>query len=518
MTFKLRDYQLRAVEETMKGFETYDRQCVVLGMGGGKTEIFIETARRYLDNNPGKAVLVLSHLSILTTQTLERFHKRAPDIRTGVLQANVRPYVLSDVVIGTMQSSRVKHKTDYIKRWFPKDIGLIIVDEAHFITTESYQTILGYYPEAKVLGMTATPFKSNQLMTHYFENIPICLSIHDLIDMGHLVKPQIWQVHRESNDIENVIGQVIGLYKTHERGKRAIVYMRTKADCRALREVFEIHGVKAEVIVDDITGADRARYIRDFSRGHTTVLISVDVLTAGFDCPAVETIFMPYEVGSTTTFLQRVGRGLRTCDEIGKDFCTVYVFGDTPGLASGFYKKAANLALNHQGKIREYDTITETVELNNWEEFEWQERGVYTQDVVAAMKFLKKSGYSALAGKINRRELPVSITLNVKEYLKNFNNIPKPPRSVGKPPTPKQRDIAIRNGIDLQGLDKADLHVIIGSILGWKSGPHVLREGDYKGNHVSVTPHAYRRAVLRSFPDSITALQIRSWNQRRGIA
>jgi len=516
MSFQLREYQLEAVDKTMAGFEVYDRQCLVLGTGGGKTEIFIETARRYLEQNPGKAVLVLSHLSILTTQTLDRFHKRAPNIRTGVLQANVRPYVLSDVVVSTMQSSRDLEKTKFLKRRLAKEIGLIIIDEAHRAPNDSYQKILSYYPNAKLLGVTATPFRSNKIMTNFFQNVPYSLSIGALMRMGYLVPAKLWTIQRDSNETRDVIGQVVSLYCKHEPGKRSIVYMRTKDDCRTLREVFGLYGVTAEVIIDETDDRSRARIIRDFARGSTRVLISVDVLSEGFDCPPVQSIFMPYGVGSVTTFLQRVGRGLRTCDEIGKKFCRIYGFGTEPELADGFYSLASNLALNHANVVKEYPTILETFDLNNWDEIDERvEKKTWTLKVREAIVTLEKHGFSNLAGSLNRRELPESITLNVIDYVKNVRLIASKKSKTSLPSKRQLYKLESTLGFCPQDLSAAEASAVIDAIVGTRHGPDIMEEGRYKGHHISKLPHAYRSYIIKKYPESQTGQQLLAWRDRR---
>jgi superfamily II DNA or RNA helicase len=517
MTFELRGYQQECVDKTCAGFGVYDRQLIVLGTGGGKTEIFIEVARRFRKKNPDKAVLILSHLSILTFQTLDRIKLRCDSLRTGVMQANIRPYQLSDVVIGTMQSSRLKDKADFLRNRLSKPIGLIIIDEAHYVPTPSYQKILSYYPDVKVLGVTATPFRSNKLMSNWFENVPYIKTAHELINQGYLVPPKIYQILRESDDLDQVIGQVVSIYKSHCDGKRAIIFMRTKNDCRTLREVFELYGVKSEVICDDTGRGTRDNIVESFTRGDTRVLISVDVLTAGFDSPAVEAIFLPYGTRSTTTYIQRLGRGLRRCDEIGKEFCQVFAFGDAPTLDSRYFEKASNLALNMGDEVREYPTVLETYDMNEMEELsEWNEKKIYTIEVAQAIRTLERSGYSLLAGSLNRRELPRAITMNIAERLKDLAGFTAAPHSQNKPPSKAQLSyLESLLGFEPRDLNQANASLLIELIVGpKKTGPYIVEDGRFKGRHISKLPYPYQSYILKKYPESKVATQIKQWRGR----
>lgn len=518
MGFALRDYQREAVEKTMAALTNHKKVGLILPTGAGKTELFIEVCNRFLRQTAGKSVLVLSHLSLLTEQTIARFALRSPEIRTGVLQASVRPYILSDVVVGTMQTSRNKKRAEYLTDRMIKKVGLIVVDEAHYMPTDSYQTIFGYHPEAKILGCTATPYSRNKLMTNQFDTISYSISLEYLIERGHLVRPRLIELNRQSDEVHDIMAQVVRVYKDKENGQGSIVFMKTKAQCRELRELFTSYGIPSEVIVADNQGEYRREALQKFKNGETKVLITVNVLTAGFDCPNVCSIFMPWAIGSVTTYLQRIGRGIRTCPEIGKRECRIYCFGSAPRISNGFYRRISNLALNAGGEIKEYETVTDTLEFNEWEMYEHKEKYVWNQNVANAVQSMKKSGFPNLSDILNHREFPPEFMGDIQTIINRMPIRAIAPQFRGKPTTPKQNYILSEHGFSqeaIKAIDKRDACLLVSMVRPPENGPCIMPSGRFKGYHASVLPHAYVSAIMKRYPNSSEAQAINAWKGKK---
>jgi superfamily II DNA or RNA helicase len=514
--FKLRDYQQEAINKTTAALADHNKVALILPTGAGKTEVFIQIAKRHLARGRGR-VLVLSHLDILTKQTTDRFQLREPEIKTGILQGRVTPHVLSHVVISTMQSSRIEEKAQHLKDRLIRDIDLIIVDEAHHIMTDSYQKVLSYWPKAKVVGVTATPFRENQLMTNYFDTISFSLSLQELIDRGHLVQPKLFQMTRESSELTDIMAQVAKTYEEKESGNSAIIFMRTIQDAKSLRNVFVDGGTRAETITSKITGEERNRIIEEFNRGEVSILVTCDVLSAGFDSPRVSAVFQPYPVGSVTKYMQRIGRGLRTHPESGKKDCHIYVFGRAPSISKKFYEKVHNLTLNSGGEIKEYDTVTETLMYNEWEGIS-QERYQWNKEVADAVKKMQKLGMSTLSQKLDERDFPKRFLDNI---LNLVNKLPssKPYSLNGNTSaTPKQISLLKRYDFtndQIKNLSKQEASTMISSLVSdkmrHKDKRFVLKSGAHAGKHVAETPWAYRTYVLNNAPTSEVAKIIEDW-------
>ena len=513
--FQLRPYQREAVGRSIVDLSIHDRVALILPTGAGKTEVFINICQQWLEQNRDKSILILSHLNLLTDQTRMRFHKRAPNIKTGVLQSNTRPHPLTDVVIGTMQTARIESRSNFLEHKLKKQIGLIIIDEAHFIQVDSYKTAISYFPGAKVLGVTATPFRNNQLMTNYFQKVSFSMSLQELIEAGYLVPPKLIEMKRDSDEISDVIAQVVTVYKSQELNNRAIVFMKTKDDARLLREVFNTQGIRTEAVTADTSEDLRDEYFEKFNQGEIKVLTSVNVLTAGFDCPAISAVFMPYAVGSVTQYLQRIGRGLRPFAAGGKEDCRIYCFGRTPEIKNRLFQKLQNLALNQGGKLKKYDRLTDQLEFNDWSNAN-QEVYRWNMDCVKAIHKMKKLGMTVLSEMLDKKEFPRYMLADIKNIL---HALPDKPSSIPhkeKPATEKQIALLRNKGLAISSISKGEASIMIGALLGKKIDKQfVVDKGRFKGKHVSELPFKYRQHVLDTYPDSAVAQKIKEYYRRR---
>jgi superfamily II DNA or RNA helicase len=111
----------------------------------------------------------------------------------------------SDVIISTMQTTRLVDSITYLNCALTRPIGLLIVDECHLLPTDSYQQILEAFPGVQLVGLTATPFRSNRLMTNAFAKISISLSIQELIDQGYLCPPKLHQITSRGKDLADIL-------------------------------------------------------------------------------------------------------------------------------------------------------------------------------------------------------------------------------------------------------------------------------------------------------------------------
>ncbi len=510
MTFKLRPYQQKASDTCLADLKTHNKSIIVLPTGTGKTEIFIEITKQFQKTNPGKAALILSHLEILTGQTKERFSKRFPKAKVGILKYGERPSPSDDVIIGTMQSGSKKYKMDWIDNRLAKEIGLIIIDEAHYITTDSYQKVMSFYPEAKIVGMTATPFKENKVMTNFFDVVSYSASLQEMIDEKYLVPPKLFSLPRPSDDIEKIMSMIVGTYKQNESGKNAIVFMRTIKEAKEIRNVFESAGVSSHTITSGVKGKTRAEHIESFNRGKLKVLTTVDVLTAGFDSPICSSIFMPFATKSVSKYLQRVGRGLRLYP--GKECCNVYVYGSTPDIDKSFYEKIQNQALNKNGKIKQYDTFKEDF---NYNEYECPQTYEWNQTIVTAIDEMNKINMGHMAKILNEKKFPKVFMENIKNIL---DNLPKREMKIPHgytPATPVQRqklqDLSFEYSA-IEPINRNEAAMMIKAIKGPEKGQFAVPNGRFEGYHIAETPFKYREYVSKNFPSSHIAKIIRAWN------
>lgn len=521
--FKLRDYQKSCVDCILEDLKTYQKVGAILPTGAGKTEIFIEVIRNILFDHTSE-VLILSHLSILTHQTRERIKKRInfPDV--GVLQANIQPHFNDRVVISTMQSSRVEDK---ISQWQSsknqaRDLKLIIIDEAHYIQTKSYTKILEMFPKVKVLGVTATPYRDKRLMTNFFDKISYSMSMQDLIEKGFLVKPELHEILTVSDFFAEKIARIHKIFLKNP--VPSVIFLNTKEDVGTVRNHFRRYGIKAEPIIADTKKEKRNEVIKDFKKGKVKILLTVNVLSEGFDAPNLEAIFLPFQTNSPTRWIQRIGRGLRIHE--GKKSCKVYCIGNTPKIEKGYYKELNKNAMIAGKKYDNPQTLKE--DLKNLEykneidttEYKW------TKDIVNIADRFEKLGSKTISDLILERKFPVGILRNNK-FIENFKQSKKISKVMRGMATQPQKNLLKKFDFNyevIKKLTKAEASNIIDNLVrtfmpnkkkydeNYCKQKHILTKGKFAGTHISQVPYAYKNWVLENIPDSSLAKQIKEYS------
>lgn len=473
----------------------------------------------FLKHATGSTTLVLSHLSLLVGQSYDRFRARIPSLSLGILQGQTTPSPMNDVVFSTMQTSRLPEHAQRLKNILIKPVKLIVVDEAHHYPAMSYQVIRDYFPEAKVLGFTATPYKSRQVMTSCFDEIAYSISLQELIDMGMLVPPVLNQIKRETKDVEGLVASVVRLHLEKNPGAKGIVYLRTIDEAKLCRNAFDSAGILSRAVTSELTGGPRDEVLESFVKGPTEILTTVDVLTAGFDAPPVQAIYMPHGTKSPTQYLQRIGRGLRTYP--GKTACQVYLYGSAPSIKKGLYEQQHHDILNAgASKKKAFDRVSEEMAYKLFdgssEVYVWNQQVL---DVIAKMNLL---GMRELADMLDRRKFPKRFLQDIRVLLDRLPNA-KQLLSNGKAKaTPSQKEMLFRAGFgsdQVERLSRYEASMMISTITGKdRSKPvpqeYVVLDGRFAGKAVWELPHAYRTRVKKEHPDSPVARQIIAYEKR----
>lgn len=224
--------------------------------------------------------------------------------------------------------------------------SLIVIDEAHHALAETYKELWRRYPDAKKLGMTATPCRMNgKGFTDLFDKLISGWSIAEFVRRGYLSVFDYVSIRRgseeqrlinelkkrgtdgdyqikEMNEKLNRQTSIEKLYdamKQFADGKKGIVYAISIEHARNIAAYYSKRGVKAVAIDSKTPRAMRKAAVDDFKAGRIKVIVNVDVFSEGFDCPDVEFVQMGRPTLSLAKYLQQVGRGLRMSD--GKKAC-----------------------------------------------------------------------------------------------------------------------------------------------------------------------------------------------------
>jgi ATP-dependent helicase IRC3 len=243
--------------------------------------------------------------------------------------------------LGRAESERIlKYPKDYFKS--------IVIDEAHHAAAPTYRRILDYFNPSLLLGVTATPQRSdNTRLTDVFDEIVYYKTIQDLIEDGYLCSLVGYRIKTETdisgvatNEGDYVASQLEDAIDTPERNahivaayhslvpeSKAIVFCAGVKHANNLASSFSATQVSTEVILGDTSAQDREHILARFKSGQTRVLVNVGVLTEGFDEPSIQSIILARPTRSTLLYTQIVGRGTRLYE--GKPHCTILDFVDT---------------------------------------------------------------------------------------------------------------------------------------------------------------------------------------------
>lgn len=300
------------------------RPCLVMPTGSGKTRVFCTVASQF----PGR-VMILVHRGELLDQVSATL--TALDVEHGLIAANEPWYRSRRVQVASVQSL-VRRLADT-----PKP-DLVIIDEAHHcIPGNTWGKVLSAWPNALRWGVTATPCRlGGQGLADSFDTLVLGPTPKQLIQDGHLCDYRIFSppahwadaLPRRGGDYARteasqaaskptITGNAVSHYQAVAPGTRALVFCVSRAHAQVVRDTFSSGGVRAEILDGSSDRGQRAHRIRAFTAGSCPVLVTVDLVSEGFDVPAVETIISLRPTQSLTLWLQQVGRGLRPSP--GKD-------------------------------------------------------------------------------------------------------------------------------------------------------------------------------------------------------
>ncbi len=341
----LRDYQVKCLESIYEAYKRgVRRQLVSLPTGSGKTVIFSEFPRYFKMKNQ---MIVLAHRAELLDQARDKICRANPDLKVEVEQAGRSADPESDVIVASVPTLGRKGSSR-LTDIDPDRFFLIIVDEAHHSTAETYKRILKYLglfnPETKKLlvGFTATPKRGDGVgLNEVYQEIVYSRSLPEMIQDKYLspvagyrvetdvdltrVKTRMGDfVTSQLSEAVNIIERnnvIINVYKSYLKGKKTLCFCVDVAHARSVSQSFNDEGITAESITGDMDSALREKILNDFSAGKIDVIANCMVLTEGYDEPSVEGIILARPTKSTLLYTQMIGRGTRL--HPGKENVTV---------------------------------------------------------------------------------------------------------------------------------------------------------------------------------------------------
>lgn len=321
---ELRPYQEEAKNAIFEQWKNGTRRTLlVLPTGCGKTIVFAKVTEDCVRH--GHRVLILAHRGELLDQAADKIHK-ATGLGCAVEKAEESCQgSWFRIVVGSVQTLMREKRLNQ----FPEDyFNTIIVDEAHHCISDSYQRVLQHFPEANVLGVTATPDRGDMRnLGQYFESLAYEYTLPKAIKEGYLspikaltipLKIDMSGVSVQAGDFKaGEIGTVLDPYlegiaaemEKYCQDKKTVVFLPLVKTSQKFRDILNDHGFQATEVNGD--SQDRAEILRDFEAGKYNVLCNSMLLTEGWDCPSVDCIVVLRPTKVRSLYCQMVGRGTR---------------------------------------------------------------------------------------------------------------------------------------------------------------------------------------------------------------
>lgn len=323
---ELRPYQKESMESVFEQWEEVDRTLLVLPTGCGKTIVFAKITEQCVKG--GKRVLILAHRGELLEQAADKIAKT-----TGLGCATEKAEQSSlntwyRIVVGSVQTlMREKRLNQFDRNYF----DVIIIDEAHHCISDSYQKVLQYFSNAKVLGVTATPDRGDMKnLGSYFESLAYEYSLPKAIKEGYLcpikaqtipLKLDLSGVSQQAGDfktsdidtaLDPYLYQIGDEMKKYCINRKTVVFLPLVKTSQKFTHILNELGFSA---VEVNGGSDnRTEVLQDFDNGKYNVLCNSMLLTEGWDCPSVDCVVVLRPTKVRALYSQMVGRGTRLCE------------------------------------------------------------------------------------------------------------------------------------------------------------------------------------------------------------
>lgn len=321
MRFKLRPYQIDAIYKLRESFKKGNKRVVLVSpTGSGKTVIASAIVELATMKNSGK-VLFIAHRREIIDQTSKKLDEVG--IHHGVMMGDDGRYDPSaPVQVASIQT---------LIRRDPPPADIIIIDECHLSLAKSYIDTIKKYEDSFVLGLTATPWRTDgKGMGILYEDMVVVSQVQDLVRKGFLVNPEFYAPARPdlstarikygdyvAKDLARImnkshlVGDITDHWKKLAYGLCTVVFASSRDHSKSIVRHFTADGISAEHIDHKTPKHERNAVLDRLKSGETKVVSNVGLLTEGWDLPELQCIVIARPTMSETLYLQMVGRVMR---------------------------------------------------------------------------------------------------------------------------------------------------------------------------------------------------------------
>lgn len=325
---QLYDYQKKSLDEIFLRLNTPDSGNILfqLPTGGGKTVIFSEITRRYIEDHK-KKVLILTHRIELCKQTSNMLNEFL--VSNKIIDSNVKvlpddnPYMCYVAMVETLNNRLNDEVIDIA------NVGLVIIDEAHY---NSFTKLFKFFDQSTILGVTATPLSSNMKlpMKNNYRELIVGETIPNLISKGFLSRPNVFSYDVGLTSLKigmngdytvkssevlytnfSMREKLLYAYNQKSKGKKTLIFNNGIKTSIYVHNTFAEAGLDVRHLDNTHSKKERQEILRWFRTKPDAILSSVSILTTGFDEPTVDTVILNRATRSLTLYFQMIGRGSR---------------------------------------------------------------------------------------------------------------------------------------------------------------------------------------------------------------
>lgn len=346
-----RPYQQEVLDQLRSEREIHNRwqNLVVMATGTGKTIVAGLDFRRLFESGKVKSLLFVAHRKEILEQSLVTFRTIMRNGSFGELLVDGQRPTDWTHVFGSVQSLKNLDS----EKFQPDAFDMIIIDEFHHAAASTYENLLNYYQPKVLLGLTATPERTDgQSVLHWFDNrISAELRLWEAIDRQILSPFQYFGINDnvdleaagvtwrrgfgyDNNELSNVytgndarvslVLEQMNHYVDDLSAMKAIGFCVSIEHANYMAKKFNDVGIPSSAITSAVSSDERKQVMSDFRSGAKKAIFAVDIFNEGVDIPDVNTLLMLRPTESATVFIQQLGRGLRKSDS--KNCLTVLDF------------------------------------------------------------------------------------------------------------------------------------------------------------------------------------------------
>lgn len=309
-----------ALENLQKLRYSSNKGLLISATGTGKTYL---SAFDIKNVNP-KKVLFVAHRKSILEKSRDSYKNILPHYRSYIYEGEKQECEITFAMIQSL--SRDKHLMSFKEDEF----DYIVIDEVHHGGAKSYQGILNYFKSDFLLGMTATPERSDNfdIFKIFDYNIAYEIRLYDALKEGFLTSFQYFGVAEVKIDgevisdksainklvcdqrVENII-EKSRFYGYSGEKLHGLIFVSKVEEAKLLARELTFRGINSVALTGDSTDEYREQCIKELENGKINYIISVDIFNEGIDIPCVNQVIMLRPTNSATVYIQQLGRGLR---------------------------------------------------------------------------------------------------------------------------------------------------------------------------------------------------------------